>query len=184
MSNRLTKSTLFALTLGLFGCGDGLTGTTSAPTSSTGGATPTPAATAAPTATASPGVKSCALAPQSNCSTESGPYEFGCCTGRNIENATPAFVDAIAEAQDFVAATRGELFNGSFVKPGSERAYTGAVAKRIVEKNGICAVAPAFIPEDEITLKERQDRGEIFDIIQGNGLPLRRYSSVCLPAIF
>jgi hypothetical protein len=83
-----------------------------------------------------------------------------------------------------VANTRAELFNGSLVKPGSERTYTAAVVKRIVELNGICAAAPSFIPEDEITLKSRQDRGEIFDIIQGDGTPTRRFTTVCLPAIF
>lgn len=93
-------------------------------------------------------------------------------------------MDAIQEAQEFVAGSRGELFNGSFVKPGSERAYTAALARRIVERNGICAAAPGFLPEDEITLKSRQDRGEIFDVIQGNGLPTRRFATLCLPAVF
>lgn len=173
------------LILPLAGCGQGIK-TAGTPSSPSAGATPTPAATPAPTAapTATPGVKSCSLPPQPNCAADNGPYEFGCCTEHNIENPEDAFVEAIAEAQDFVAGSRGELFNGSFVKPGSERAYTAAVVKRIVEKNGICAAAPSFIPEDEITLKSRQDRGEIFDIIQGNGLPTRRYATLCLPAIF
>ena len=180
---RLEKATVtvIALTFSIAGCGDGL-GTTSTPTGSNPVTTPTPLATATPAPT--PSVKSCSLPPQPNCAADSGPYEFGCCTERNIESPEGAFVDAIAEAQTFVANSRPELFNGNFVRPGSERSYTAAVVKRIVELNGICAAAPGFLPEDEITLKSRQDRGEIFDIIQGDGFPTRRFTTVCLPALF
>ena len=189
MQTRLLRSPLAVLGLALVvsSCGDGLL-TTTTPSSPTGGGgstpTPAPTPTAIPAPTATPGVKSCTLAPQPNCSTEKGPYEFGCCTEKNIESPEAAFVDAIAEAQGFLANSRPELFNGNLVKPGSERAYTAAIVKRIGELNGMCAAAPSWIPEDEITLKSRQDRGEIFDIIQGDGTPTRRFATLCLPAAF
>lgn len=171
------------LTLVFSGCGDGVDTTPSTPTSA---ATPTPVATATatPSPTADPSVKSCSLPPLPNCSTASGPYEFGCCTERNIESAEAAFLTAIQEAQDFVASTRSELFSSGKVKSGSERTYTAAVVKRITELNGICAAAPPFLPEDEVTLKSRQDRGEIFDIIQGDGSPRLKFVTLCLPSIF
>jgi hypothetical protein len=175
-----------SVALALSGCGDGLSnGTPSSPTS---GASPTPtaAATATPTPapTVNPSVKSCSLPPQPNCAADNGPYEYGCCTEKNIENPDPAFLSAISEAQGYVAATRPELFSGSKVKSGSERAYTLAVAKRVTEFNGICAASPSYIPEDEITLKSRQDRGENYDILQGDGTTWIKYTSLCLPALF
>lgn len=174
--------------LALAGCGDGLT-TSGTPTSpGTGGAkpTPTPTATATPTPapTATPGVKSCSLAPQRNCASDNGPFEFGCCTERNIGSPEPGFEDAIDEAQRFVATSRSELFENGRVKGGSERTYTAAVVKRIVELNGICSAAPSYIPEDEIAMKNTQAKGQIFDIIQGNGTPTSRYATLCTPALF
>lgn len=187
MQSRLFVAASAGLVLCLSACGDGLTSTTTTtPSTPTTTATATPAATATPTPapTTSPGVKSCTLPPQPNCAADAGPYEFGCCTEKNIENPEEGHVDAIAEAQSYVANTRADLFSGSLVKKGSERAYTAAVVKRITEQTGLCAAAPSFIPEDEITVKSRQDRGEIFDIIQGDGTPTRRYATLCLPAIF
>jgi hypothetical protein len=179
----------FWLALALSGCGDG---TVSSPPagpsgSSSGGttATPTPAPTPTPLPTVSPSVRTCSLPSQPNCSADNGPYEFGCCTERNIGSPDDGFEPAIDEAQRYVRDSRPELFTPSgLVKPGSEKLYTVAVAKRVTEQTGICAAAPSYVPEDEITLKDRQDKGQIFDIIQGDGTPSRRYATVCLPALF
>ncbi len=173
----------FVLAFG--GCGDGLT-SNGTPTSPGPGTTPTPAPTPTPTATPTPtpSVKSCALAPQRNCTSDNGPFEFGCCTERNIGSPEAGFDNAIDEAQRFVAAGRPDLFENGRVKGGAERTYTAAVVKRIVEQNGICAAAPSYIPEDEISLKSTQARAQIFDIIQGNGTPTNRYATLCTPAPF
>ena len=181
------------LVLAFSNCGDGLetspngTGGTSTPTPTprpSGTATPTPTPTPTPAPTATPGVKSCSLAPLSNCSSNNGPFEFGCCTERNIGSPEAGFEAAIDEAQKFVASTRSELFDNGRVKGGSERAYTAAVSKRLTEQTGICSAAPSYIPEDEITLKSGQTRGQIFDIIQGNGTPTQRYATLCTPPLF
>lgn len=177
-----------SLSIAVAACGDGLSDSTpvvNATPTPRPGSTPTPTPTATPVATPTPTGLRCALATQPNCATENGPYEFGCCTARNIEELEPGYEAAINEAQDFVENTRPELFdaNGK-VRGGSERAYTQAVAARIVSKNGICTAAPSYMPEDEIAMKDRNEKSQIIDIIQGDGTRRLKYVSMCLPSNF
>ncbi len=166
-------SALILLTGFLLGCGD-------SPSDPSGGATPTPAPTPAPTPvptpTPTPEAK-CTLAAMPDCGFT------GCCQ----EGGSHRFADEIAAAQADLARTNPEMFDSKGAIRVSEKDYTDALAKRIVQitNAGVCSVgAGGSTSEDEIRVKRDNNLAQHVDVILSNGQPWVGGTYTCRPATF
>jgi hypothetical protein len=157
-------------------CGDGIGDVTTA--SSPSGTpkptvTPTPgpgAPTPTPSPTPKPGALSCTLPSLPIC-------DAACCTS----GGTRLFTQQIQAAEDDLYVTQPGLFksNGD-VKDNLQ--YLDALAKRLVEMTGLCAIANGH---DEIRVKADQTISQHVDVLAGdNATPWVGGVYTCRPASF
>jgi hypothetical protein len=158
------------------GCGDGIGDVT---TASSPSGTPKPAATTTPapgtptptpTPTPKPGTLTCTLPSLPIC-------DAACCSA----GGDRLFTKEIQAAEDDLYNTQPGLFlsNGD-VKNNLD--YLNALAKRLTEMTGLCAVANAH---DEIRVKRDQTVSQHVDVLSGNdATPWVGGVYTCRPASF
>ena len=164
-----------ALTVMMVGCGDGIGDVTTAGPSATptprpgASPTPTPVPTPTPTPTPRPGALSCSLPSLPIC-------DAACCSsgGPNL------FRNEVETAEDDLVRSQPGLFlpNGN-VK--DKFAYLDALAKRLTELTGLCAVANGH---DELRIKKDQTVSNHVDVLIGDETPWVGGIYTCRPASF
>jgi hypothetical protein len=141
--------------------------------------TPTPTASVTPVSTVEPTVPptpSPAQTPTPGCA-------LGPSTGRCEDRPSDAswFIEAVSHAQEHAAIR--------FVRDGhviNEAQYTNEVA-RLLREQGYCAInghEAGHTSDDEVWVKNVNQRSEHFDIVTGDGSPWTHYAAKCVPAAF
>jgi hypothetical protein len=120
-------------------------------------------------------VRSCGLSAQPNCGA-------ACCSlGGSLE-----FRSEIETAQADLRRNQPGLFNADGSIRVDEVTYTAALARRIVEMHGVCAVGglTGSVSRDEIGVKRTNQLSQNVDVVLSSGQPWVGTTYTCRPASF